>query len=41
MIGLLGEGIISYVSPAHSEKLLIPMVNLLGRKGAMNSGINN
>ena len=25
MIGLLGEGNVSYVSPAHSEKLSIPM----------------
>jgi len=32
MIGLLGEGNVSYVSPAHSEKLLIPMEYLLGRK---------
>jgi len=32
MIGLLGEGNVFYVSPAHSEKLLIPMEYLLGRK---------
>ena len=32
MIGLLREGNISYISPAHSEKLLIPMEYLLGRK---------
>ena len=32
MIGLLGDGNVSYVSPAHSEKLLIPMEYLLGRK---------
>ena len=25
MIGLLGEGNVSYVSPTHSEKLSIPM----------------
>ena len=32
IIGLLGEGNVFYVSPAHSEKLLIPMEYLLGRK---------
>ena len=32
MIGLLGEGNVFYVSPAHSEKLLIPMEYLLERK---------
>ena len=32
MIGLLGEGNVSYVSPAHSEILILPMEYLLGRK---------
>ena len=32
MIGLLREGNISYVSPAHSEILILPMEYLLGRK---------
>ena len=32
MIGLLGEGNVSYVSPAHSEKLILQMEYLLGRK---------
>ena len=32
MIRLLGEGNVSYVSPAHSEILILPMEYLLGRK---------
>jgi len=32
MIRLLREGIISYVSPAHSEILILQMEYLLGRK---------
>ena len=32
LIRMLGERNVSYVSPAHSEKLLIPMEYLLGRK---------
>ena len=32
MIRLLGEGNVSYVSPAHSEMLILPMEYLLGRK---------
>ena len=32
MIGLLGEGNVFYVSPAHSEMLILPMEYLLGRK---------
>ena len=41
MIGLLGEGNVSYVSPAHSEMLILPMEYLPWTKGAMNFGINN
>jgi len=32
MIRLLGEGNVSYVSPAHSEMLILTMEYLLGRK---------
>ena len=32
MMGLLGEGNVFYVSPAHSEKLILQMEYLLGRK---------
>ena len=32
MIGLLGEGNVFYVSPAHSEILILQMEYLLGRK---------
>ena len=32
MIGLLGEGNISYVLPAHSEMLILPMEYLIERK---------
>ena len=32
MIRLLREGNVSYVSPAHSEILILPMEYLLGRK---------
>jgi len=32
MIGLLGEGNVFYVSPAHSEMLILQMEYLLGRK---------
>ena len=32
MIRLLGEGNVSYVSPAHSEILILQMEYLLGRK---------
>ena len=32
MIGLLGEGNVFYVSPAHSEILILPVEYLLGRK---------
>ena len=32
MIGLLREGNVFYVSPAHSEILILPMEYLLGRK---------
>ena len=32
MIGLLGEGNVFYVSPAHSEMLILPMEYLLERK---------
>ena len=32
MIGLLGEGNLFYVSPAHSEILILQMEYLLGRK---------
>ena len=32
MIGLLGEGNVSYVLPAHSEMLILPMEYLLERK---------
>ena len=32
MIGLLGEGNVLYVSPAHSEILILPMEYLLRRK---------
>ena len=31
-IGLLGEGNVSYVLPAHSEMLILPMEYLLERK---------
>ena len=31
-IGLLGDGNVFYVSPAHSEMLILPMEYLLGRK---------
>ena len=41
MIGLHGEGNVSYVSPAHSEKLILPMEYLPWAKVAMNFGINN
>ena len=32
MIGLVGDGNVFYVSPAHSEMLILPMEYLLGRK---------
>ena len=32
MIRMLGDGNVFYVSPAHSEMLIIPMEYLLGRK---------
>jgi len=32
MIRMFGEGDVSYVSPAHSEMLILPMEYLLGRK---------
>ena len=32
MIRLIGDGNVSYVSPAHSEILILPMEYLLGRK---------
>ena len=32
MIGLLSEGNVFYVSPAHSEIITLPMEYLLGRK---------
>ena len=32
MIGLLGEGNVSYVSPAHSEILILTKEYLFGRK---------
>ena len=32
MIGLIGDGNVYYVSPAHSEMLILPMEYLLGRK---------
>jgi len=32
MIGLLGDGNVFYVSPAHSEILILPMEYLLGGK---------
>ena len=32
IIGLIGEENVSYVSPAHSEKLILQMEYLLGRK---------
>jgi len=39
-IRLLGEGYVSYVSPAHSE-ILINRWNFTLAKGAKNFGINN
>jgi hypothetical protein len=32
MIRMLGDGNVSYVSPAHSEMLILPMEYLLGGK---------
>ena len=32
MIRLIGDGNVFYVSPAHSEMLILPMEYLLGRK---------
>ena len=32
MIGIIGDGNVSYVSPAHSEMLILQMEYLLGRK---------
>ena len=40
MIRMIGDRNVLYVSPAHSEMLILPMEYLTWAKGAMNYGIN-